>query len=259
MKLEQALVKSHAPLTPDYRLLELACPAIASEALPGQFVHLRIPRLDDALLRRPFSILDAKDGVVSILYKAVGRGTVALVNASVGDSISLIGPLGKGFPIPKPTVYPVLIAGGYGVAPMKFLASRMTQKGTLFIGGRSKRDIFLDDVLTGMGWDVQVTTEDGSQGRTGRVTVALDDWMAARTPDMEMEVYVCGPDGLLHAVCDRAVANQWTAWISMDRHMGCGVGACLACVQMVKKPDGKNGWIRVCTEGPVLTAQEIVW
>lgn len=259
MKLEEARVKTHAPLTPDYRMLELESPEIARDSQPGQFIHLKVPRLDDALLRRPFSILDARDGIVSLLYKAVGKGTTAMLDLQVGDGVSVLGPLGNGFPVPVADIFPILVAGGYGVAPMKFLASRMSQKGALFIGGRSERDIFLDDVVGAMGWEVHVTTEDGSRGGKGRITLAVDEWLAEKGAGKRIEIFVCGPDGLLHAMSERAVAQKRTAWISMDRNMGCGVGACLACVQKVKQPDGNVVWARICTEGPVLPAEDIVW
>jgi len=123
MKLEQANVLSHKNLCGDYRLLVLRAPAIASQSKPGQFVHLRVPGLEDAVLRRPFSIYRAKGKSLSLLYKQIGRGTAAMATIRQGERLSLIGPLGKGFPPARRGSFPVLVAGGYGVAPCSFSPS----------------------------------------------------------------------------------------------------------------------------------------
>jgi dihydroorotate dehydrogenase electron transfer subunit len=110
-----------------------------------------------------------------------------------------------------------------------------------------------------LGWEVQIATEDGSMGIKGFVTAALDDWLANRDDNIIPEFFVCGPDGLLKAIGDRAIAGDWQGWLSLDKHMGCGVGACLACVQKIKNGDGAEVWKRVCKDGPVFESREIVW
>jgi dihydroorotate dehydrogenase electron transfer subunit len=103
-----------------------------------------------------------------------------------------------------------------------------------------------------------VATEDGSQGRLGYVTAALDGWLLDHARERG-EVYACGPGGMLKAVAQRASALNWNAWLSMDRRMGCGVGACLACVQRLRAPDGRPYWGRVCRDGPVFAAAAVAW
>lgn len=266
MATENVVVRRHEVLHGDYRVLEMVAPRIGPSVKPGQFVHLRVPGFDEALLRRPFSVYRADDDSVSILYKPVGRGTRAMVAIAPGQSISLIGPLGNGFPMRQDIEHPLLVAGGYGMAALYLVAASMPLTGTIFMGGRAAGDILCVEDFRAIDWNVEITTEDGSLGRRGRVTDALDDylsnWQDALVPAANPEFFACGPNPMLRAVSDRARQGGYAAWLSMDRNMGCGVGACLVCVQKVRDPNGANGawtWARVCTEGPVFECNQIVW
>jgi dihydroorotate dehydrogenase electron transfer subunit len=258
MRLHEARVARHEPFGGEYRVLELAAPELAASVQPGQFVHLRVPRLEESALRRPFSVFRARPPLVAILYKQVGRGTGLLTELQPGATLSVLGPLGNGFPLETAGRLPVLVAGGYGVAPLSFLAERLDRRGILFAGGRGAPDILCEAEFRAMGWDARVTTEDGSLGTRGRVTDALDPWLADN-PAVEPVFYACGPDGLLRAVGERAMARGCPAWLSLDKHMGCGVGACLACVQRVRDGSGAVKWARVCRDGPVFECRRIVW
>ena len=249
----------HETVSGEYKRLVLAAPLVAAEVKPGQFVHLRVPHLDSAVLRRPFSVFAADGGALSILYKQVGRGTRAMADLECGREVGIIGPLGNGFPIDSSNSLPVLVAGGYGVAPLLFLATRLPVKGHLFVGGATARDILFVDEFDRSGWETHVSTEDGSAGMQGLVTGALDSWLDGCHAEGPPEFYVCGPDGMLMAVGDRAEKNQWSAWLSLDVHMGCGVGACLACVRRIRMSDGTEVLKRVCRDGPVFQAREVVW
>lgn len=253
------MVCEHAECAGGYRLLVLDVPPIAGCVGPGQFVHVRVPRLENAVLRRPFSVYRADERTLSILYKQVGRGTHALGNVAVGEQVNVVGPLGNGFPECPGDRTPVLVAGGYGVAPLYLLASRMLLKGVICIGGASAADILCVSEFEELGWDVRLTTDDGSRGQQGLVTKALDEWIDAAGDDTRGELYACGPDGMLKAVGDRAIAKGWNGWLSLDKHMGCGIGACLACVQHIRRPDGSVVQVRVCCDGPVFEAATIVW
>lgn len=254
-----ARVRRHRDYGAGYRELALEAPAIAARVQPGQFVHLRVPRLEQCVLRRPFSVFDSHDGCVVVLYKTVGQGTRALADVGEGEVVSLLGPLGRGFPIPDPACRPLLVAGGYGVAPLRFLAARSSAPGTAFIGAATAADVLCADDFRRLGWEVNITTEDGSLGDRGWVTVALDRWLAGKQACHTPEFFACGPDGMLKSVGERAVAGGWRAWLSMDKHMGCGMGACLACVQKLRLADGSEIWGRVCRDGPVFEARQIVW
>jgi len=242
----------------EYRCLVLDAPAIAQAARPGQFVHLRITGLELSALRRPFSIYRVEGDRLSVLYKTVGRGTEQLSRLRTGDTLAAMGPLGNGFPLGTEGQLPVLVAGGFGVAPLAFLARHLPIRGIVMIGGRTADDILCVEDFTSLGWDVRVATLDGSRGENGLVTVLLDDWLSAHAMQ-PTEFYACGPYGMLRAVAERAARAGARAWVSLDKHMACGVGACLACVQRLRRQDGTTWIARVCRDGPVFDAGEVVW
>ncbi|MDD2455714.1 MAG: dihydroorotate dehydrogenase electron transfer subunit [Kiritimatiellae bacterium] len=252
-------VVGHKPLTEVYREMDLSAPEIAGQARPGQFVHVRVPGIGAASLRRPFSIFGADCGRLKILYKNVGRGTAEMTRLRTGDKLQVIGPLGNGFPL-EPEGEALLVAGGYGVAPLFFLAGRLPRAGVALIGGRAATDILAREDFERIGWRVRVATQDGSLGEKGLVTDLLDrELERLRQKGLRGEIFACGPEGMSRAVGERAAAAGMRGWLSLDKRMVCGVGACLACVQKLRRADGST-WIgRVCHDGPVFEAREIVW
>ena len=258
---EKTTVLEHVEIGSGYRYLVLAAPRLAAALAPGQFVHVRVNALETSALRRPFSVFDADGERVTILYKTVGRGTAALNAARPGDEMSVLGPLGHGFPA-RCEGTALLVGGGYGVAPLHFLAKRLVTAGVmapervkLFVGGRTKDDLLALDRFAALGIGVHVATNDGSAGAKGFVTEPLDDALIAlREAGEKFEFFTCGPDGLLKAVAERATGTGSKGWISMDRHMICGVGACYACIQKTVR-----GNSRCCIEGPVFAAEDLVW
>ena len=260
MHLEDAVVINHEAIQGGYSLLVMRAPKIAPAVKPGQFVHVQVPHLGECVLRRPFSVFKADGDRLAILYKNVGKGTRTLQYLKAGETLSLVGPLGRGYPDLTPGSYPVLVAGGYGMAALYLVARTLSVKGVAFFGGRKAADILCVAEFEALGWKVHVTTEDGSLGRKGIVTDAMDEWFAGPGKDVRPEVFCCGPGGMLRAVAKRALERGWTAWVSVDNNMGCGVGACLTCVIKVKD-EGADGWAwaRACREGPVFNAEEVAW
>ena len=173
--LEQTVqIVSNKRDTDSYFRLVLRAPKIAPLIQPGQFAHVRVLPLKEALLRRPFSIFQVSGDTFSILYKTVGKGTEVLSRMPAGEELSVIAPLGHGFTVPKRGgETPLLVAGGYGMAAMYLLAQRSPQKGIVFVGGRRRVDILCEKEFQALGWDVRVTTEDGSHGKKGLVTQPL--------------------------------------------------------------------------------------
>ncbi len=257
MQVEKARVVEHQVFQGEYRLLVLDAPGIAPHTLPGQFVHLRVPHMQHALLRRPFSIFKVEGPTLSLLYKSVGTGTKTMTMLTVGEDVSLIGPLGHGFPLCDAEKKPVLVAGGYGMAALYLLARALPTPGHAFFGGAAAGDILCVGEFEKLGWTVHVATEDGSLGTCGRVTDALDPWLE-ETGSEDVEFYACGPSAMLRAIGDRARRLGRRAWISVDESMGCGVGACLACVVKVRSGDDWV-WARSCTEGPVFECRDVIW
>ena len=258
---EVCKVIEHEDIGSGYRRILFDAPKIAAAAQPGQFVHLRVPALEMSALRRPFSIFNAGDGKLELLYKTVGRGTAALNGVKPGDEVRVMGPLGHGFPL-KCDGAALLVGGGFGVAPLYFLARRLKEMGqpkdgaiVLFVGGRTKDDLLALDRFAELGVDVRAATNDGSAGVKGLVTDPLDDALIElRTAGRKFEIFACGPDPMLKAVAMRATGTGMKGWISMDRHMVCGVGACYACIQKTVR-----GNSRCCIEGPVFAAADLVW
>ncbi len=267
---EKCKVIEHRELGFGYRHIVFDAPKISEAATPGQFVHVRVPGLEKSALRRPFSIFNAQDGKLELLYKTVGRGTSAMNDIKVGDEVEIMGALGHGFPV-KCAGTALLVGGGYGVAPLYFLARRLlTQKPNpntlnpltqtpsihIFVGGRTKDDLLALDRFEALGGvEIHPATNDGSAGAKGLVTDPLDDELIKlRENGEKFEIFACGPDPMLKAVSLRATGTQSKGWISMDRHMVCGVGACYACVQKTVR-----GNSRCCIEGPVFAAEDLVW
>lgn len=253
-------VLDHCDKGGGYLHLRLNADAVAADAVPGQFVHVRVPGLEATALRRPFSIFNAQDGQLELLYKKVGRGTEALAHLKSGDEVNVMGPLGHGFPV-KCAGVPLLVGGGYGVAPLYFLARRLLADASvptihLFIGGRTGNDLLALDRFEALGGiEIHLATNDGSAGAKGLVTDPLDDVLIdLRTRGEKFEIFACGPDPMLKAVAQRATGTGSKGWISMDRHMVCGVGACYACIQKTVR-----GNSRCCIEGPVFAAEDLVW
>ena len=171
-----------------------------------------------------------------------------------------MGPLGHGFPL-KCDGAALLVGGGFGVAPLYFLARRLLESPkrptglVLFVGGRTKADLLALDRFAALGVEVRAATNDGSAGVKGLVTDPLDDELIRlRSEGGKFEIFACGPDPMLKAVAMRATGTGMKGWISMDRHMVCGVGACYACIQKTVR-----GNSRCCIEGPVFAASDLVW
>lgn len=257
-----ARVISNDTVCGGYMMARFDAAEIAGSARPGQFVEVRVPGLDECSLRRPFSVCDCVDGILTVLYKRVGRGTELLAGISAGSPVNLLGPLGNGFPVPDRGAFPLLVGGGYGVAPLLFLAKTAPECGAVFIGGRSSCDVLLAGEFEKIGWAVHICTDDGSLGLKGQVTRAVDRWLDSHA-GVKVEFFGCGPAPMLRAVDERAYARGAEAWLSLDRRMACGVGACLGCVQKVRsvRSDSNSAVIlkSVCKDGPVFGSGEVVW
>jgi dihydroorotate dehydrogenase electron transfer subunit len=246
-----------------YFLLTFRHPETAREARPGQFVMIKAGVSAEPPLRRPFSILsvDAAQGTFTLFIKAIGQGSRALCAMAPGDDAQCLAPLGRPFTPPPAATEALLVAGGYGVAPFRFLGEELRRTGRrarLFYGGRTAADLPLLDRLAGPGLTVVAATEDGTLGERGLVTVPLEAHLeASRGP---VRLYACGPDPMMQAVARIAAARGLEAEVSLDPWMGCGMGACLGCVVRVQGPEeGRWKYRCACTEGPVFDAASVVW
>jgi dihydroorotate dehydrogenase electron transfer subunit len=210
----------------------------------GQFVNIK---LDGFYLRRPISVCDAKDGLLTIIYKAVGHGTEYMASMTGGERLLTLTGLGNGYNLDKSGERALLIGGGAGVPPMYMLAKQLISQGksvSVILGFGSRDEVFYEDEFRALGAQVYVTTVDGSYGIRGFVTDAMEgiDYTY---------FYTCGPEPMLKAVYDK---SKTSGQFSFEERMGCGFGACMGCSCKTK-----YGNKRICRDGPVLEKEEIIW
>ena len=210
--------------------------------LSGQFVNIRV---QGQFLRRPISVCNIADGILTIIYKVVGVGTEAMSHLPVGTQLDVLTVLGNGYDLSKAGDAPLLVGGGVGVPPMYMLARQLREMGKtvrVILGFNTQDEVFYEEEFRAIGCDVTVTTVDGSHGVKGFVTNALDG--------KQSYYYTCGPLPMIKALIQAAGTH---GEVSMEERMGCGFGACMGCtIQTTQGPK------RVCKEGPVFPAGELI-
>ncbi|MBQ9980214.1 MAG: dihydroorotate dehydrogenase electron transfer subunit [Oscillospiraceae bacterium] len=211
---------------------------------PGQFVNIE---LEGFYLRRPISVCDWEYGVLTIIYKVVGKGTEKMSAMTAGEKLELLTGLGNGYDMTLSGERPLLVGGGAGVPPMYGLCRRLTAQGkrpTVILGFNTAADVFFAEEFKALGANVIVTTVDGGVGVKGFVTDAMKE--------LEYSYfYSCGPEPMLKALYN---ASATEGQLSFEERMGCGFGACMGCTCKTK-----YGNKRICKDGPVLKKEEVVW
>ena len=210
----------------------------------GQFVNIK---LDGLYLRRPISVCDSEDGVLTLIYKVVGRGTEQMSKMQAGEKLDILTGLGNGYDTSLSGERPVLLGGGVGVPPLYMLCKKLIAEGksvSVVLGFNTKDEIFCEEDFKALGATVYVATADGSYGIKGFVTDALKDIDYTY-------FYTCGPEPMLKALYK---ATTTSGQFSFEERMGCGFGACLGCSCKTVA-----GYKRICKDGPVLKKEEILW
>lgn len=239
--------------------LALECPV---GFLPGQFAMLNLPDRRAFVFGRPFSILEVRDGVMSFLYRIVGRGTAAMADQKPGQRMVMLGPLGRPFPAPEPGRKTIVIAGGVGLPPVASWLARYGSPGDqAFFGARDGADAPWD--LLGDPWRVSVDSLDDLPADRTAFHGLVTELVESRS-DLEGEgwdMLACGPEPLLKAAAGLAARHGWRGWLSLEEHMGCGYGACKGCVVGLRDITADRGWrtATCCEEGPVFPASDVVW
>ena len=242
MKEQKLTVTENRALTESVYRMELAGEALEAQK-PGQFVNIR---LDGLFLRRPISVYDSAEGRLTIIYKAVGKGTRQMTGLKPGAELDVLTGLGNGYDLDKAGDRPLLLGGGVGVPPLVMLARKLREQGkdvTAVLGFNTKEEVFGETAFRMMDCKAIVTTVDGSYGMKGFVTDAL--------PENYSYFYTCGPEPMLKAVYRKTVTS---GQFSFEERMGCGFGACMGCSCRTI-----TGYKRICREGPVLEKEEILW
>lgn len=258
----EATVLQKRRLGPEGREMVLEIPW-EGRIFPGQFCYLRVEPTFDPLLRRPFSYWEVtrpRRGIsrITLVFSVVGRATELLARKDPGDRVGYLGPLGNGFR-ERPARTCVLVAGGMGIVPFHhwvryWRSTRPRSRIMLFFGGRTASRLYGIDAFPPLGVETYAATEDGSRGRKGLVTDLLEEHLPA-LQGKGLRLYACGPDGMIEAVARIARRRRIPCRISLERRMGCALGACGACVVRIRSK-GEPGWrhSRICVEGPVYEA-----
>ena len=274
-----ARIVANERIAPGYYRLRLDIGAIANCIDPGQFFTVRCGEGPDPLLRRPFGVHrigeqrteDRGQKKIEILYKTVGKATELLSRKKKGGILDIIGPLGNGFPIRLSAKrYPlnaILVAGGHGVAPLVALAESVSrlagcQLPVAIIGAKTGSEILCEKDFKKLGFKILIATEDGSKGKKGLVTEALKDFLCnmkssnrpAGQPANRPTIYACGPNVMLKEITRITRQKKIQAFGSFEEHMACAVGSCYGCVI-----ETKDGYRRVCKDGPVFNLRDIRW
>ena len=233
-------IKSNEQIAKNVYRMQLA--GDTTGILSGQFVNIRV---QGQFLRRPISVCNITDGILTIIYKVVGVGTEAMSHLPIGTQLDILTVLGNGYNLSKAGDAPLLVGGGVGVPPMYMLARQLREAGKavrVILGFNTKDEVFYEEEFRALGCDVTVTTVDGSHGVKGFVTNAMDG--------QQSYYYTCGPLPMIKALLQAVGTN---GEVSMEERMGCGFGACMGCtIQTTQGPK------RVCKEGPVFPAGELI-
>jgi dihydroorotate dehydrogenase electron transfer subunit len=246
-------------IAPGHYRIALKAPDIARTAQPGQFAMIQVADGIYPFLRRPMSFERILGDSVAFLFKVEGEGTELLARHAVGQTLSLQGPLGRGFALDDSFSRHILVAGGIGIAPFPALAEGIIRKcgkaPEVIIGARSRDLVMCEQDFRQMGCAVHLTTDDGSMGHKGFAHEALE----RLSPAPGARVYACGPMPMMKAVSRLAMSLGVDCQVSLEAQMACGDGVCLGCViESVREKEGER-MMRVCTDGPVFDASVVDW
>ena len=225
--------------------------SLAKDSKPGQFLHIRCG--EERLLRRPISISDVRGSVLTFVVEARGGGTRWLCEREAGEPLDILGPLGKGFSIPEGDA--IVIGGGVGVPPLLYAAKSVRGRVTAILGFRDSHNMMLLDEFEDVCEKVYVTTEDGGHGIQGLATLPLETLLKEGG---YKAVMTCGPHPMMSAVAKLCKQHGVPCQASLEERMACGIGACLVCACATKAAN-KEQISRVCIDGPVFDAGEVLW
>ncbi len=248
------LIISKTSLAKEIYDIKIFCPEIAAVARTGQFVNIKI---NGFMLRRPISIssIDKVKSTLRVIFEVRGKGTNELAKLNEGDMIDIIAPLGgRGFEMDEYKTA-VIIGGGIGVPPMLSVAENFGSNATVINGFRNAAAVILQHDFIDTGAETILCTDDGSAGKKGFVTDALNEVLANKKPDI---IYACGPNVMIRRIIEIANANNIKCQVSLEERMGCGIGACLVCACRTIR-DGQEYYAHVCKDGPVFNSEEVLF
>lgn len=281
-------IVSNEQLAENHWRMILDAPQIASEIKPGQFVHVKVSETNDPLFRRPFSVFrrvgkDRGYCGIEIVYEVIGKGTRLMTNLKPEDELDIIGPLGHGFEWFRDKKVHVLVSSETGAAGLFMLGEQLSEAADeygleliILLDAKSKKTFILEEEFRSLKGKVWISTHDGTYGYRGYVTERLTDAIDKGEIPSDCAIYACGPELMLKALVPIHKKYNIPTQISMERHMGCGIGTCLSCVCPVDKdgvlkhrdlksshiqfgPDKEFGYALVCKDGPVFNIEEVIF
>lgn len=248
-----------------YNAMTVVAPGMAELTKPGHFLAVQVGGPESSmLLRRAFAIYDVKargvyGGTVEFVFAVHGKGTAWLAGRRPQDKLDVVGPLGKPFRLPAQPVNATLVGGGYGSAPLLPLATALRDRGCrvdFVLGAGSVDRLFGQLDAKRIASSIEVTTDDGSMGRRGRVSDVLPQVLDRTGSEV---VYACGPMAMLRAVTELATERGIPCQVAVEESMACGIGVCMTCVLPVVGDDGQTRMVRSCVEGPVFLGDRVRW
>jgi dihydroorotate dehydrogenase electron transfer subunit len=279
---EEAHILAHESLDGGQQVLRLDAPKLAAHALPGSFAHIQCDA--ELAMRRPMSVMrvDAKAGWAEFLYKTVGKGTRLLAQKRAGDSVSVLGPIGQGFAADPARPRALLIGGGVGIPPMVFLADQLrktrsyqpfvlmgsevpfpfpVRPSQIMLPGMPDGTIACMPLMEDWGIASRLASQQGYAGcHDGYVTDLARAWLDALDDAgrQQVAIYTCGPTPMLKAVAELANTYELPCQVCLEEFMACAVGGCAGCAVRVHDGD-QEAMKRVCVDGPVFAAQNVMW
>lgn len=253
----EGVIRANTALTEKLWLVEIDVSEIGVDLKPGQFIHLLIPGMESHVLRRPFSVYYTKNNrqTLVVLYQVVGFGSAHLTTLEPGTSVRVMGPIGHGWTVPETCERALLVAGGVGGAPLYLHAEELKKRNIAFdvvLGAQTASALVVEDKYTQLaGANPYVATDDGTKGHAGFCTDVVAQRIAETSYDY---VACCGPEPMMRIVSQMTLDAGIPTYISLEKRMACGIGACLSCI--VETTEGRK---RSCVDGPVFDAAKVVW
>ncbi len=252
---ELGKIISQKEIAADIYELTIRAELVEDISAPGQFVHIRVSNGMDPLLRRPVSIssFNKKGKQMTLIYRKSGRGTSLIAEMEPGMEIDILGPLGNGFPLDEVSIgeTALLVGGGIGIPPLYELSNQLAAKGVHvlhILGFPTESAVFYEQEFSKNGLTI-VTTDDGTYGRKGFVTDIIKE--------LGFDcLYTCGPAPMLKAI-EQGYPDK-KVFLSLEERMGCGIGACFACVCQSGNAASGASYKKVCSDGPVFRAGEVL-
>lgn len=263
------LVESNAEVQQGHYLMSLRLPLSFDTPLPGQFVMVRLRGRKDMLLARPFSVSGfhrrVQETRLEILYRIAGQGTRLLAKLGIGEDVDISGPLGHPFEIPPNIHNVIMVSGGIGIAPLRYLLSCLQAQGPdralridFYMGARTGDELLELEATRCLCDSLHVCTDDCSMGHPGLVTEPLEKAIKSY-PLSNTLICACGPLGMIRRLSEILTQHPLACLVSLEERMACGLGACLGCAVAVRGQNGEKKYQRVCREGPVFNLGDLLW